>query len=186
MRPAPISPYAISKYTGELYCRAFHRLYGLPVVILRYFNVFGEGQQADSEYAAVIPRFLACLEAGRPATVYGDGEQTRDFTYVQNVVDANLLACSAFDVEGETFNIGCGLEVSVNDLVALIEEAKGSCLDVTYAETRPADVLRSVACIEKARLRLGYEPHVEVLEGLRRMVKASESLSCFGTREFRD
>ncbi|HZN55053.1 MAG TPA: SDR family oxidoreductase [Candidatus Polarisedimenticolaceae bacterium] len=169
MCPAPISPYGLQKLAGETYCGIFHRLYGLPTVALRYFNVFGPRQDPASEYSAVIPRFIAAIKARRTPTIYGDGEQTRDFTYVANVVQANLRACEAPPAaHGQAFNIACGERISLNDLVAILAEFAGRPVDAEHAPARPGDIKHSLAGIGKAREGLGYAPEVTLREGLRR------------------
>jgi nucleoside-diphosphate-sugar epimerase len=173
MPSAPISPYGLQKLTGESYCGLFHRLYDLPTVALRYFNVFGPRQDPNSEYSAVIPRFIAALSAGRPPTIYGDGEQTRDFTYIANVVDANRLACQAgSDALGRAFNIACGSRVSLNELVRAIGELTGREVAPRHEDPRPGDIRHSLAGIDAARSDLGYEPAIDLTEGLRRTLGA--------------
>jgi UDP-glucose 4-epimerase len=166
----PISPYALTKLTGEKYCVVFHRIYGLPTVCLRYFNVFGPRQNPHSPYSAVISRFIDMALDGRRPTVYGDGEQSRDFTYIDNVVDANLLACQADAANGMFFNIGTGERHTLNDLLGSLSMVVGSKLDAVYMEPRKGDVKHSQADIGKARRVLGYEPKVSFEEGLRRTV----------------
>jgi len=169
-RRSPVkSPYAASKLAGETFCAAYHQGLGLETVCLRYFNVFGPRQDPTSEYAAVVPLFVRCALDGTPATVFGDGEQTRDFTFVGNVVEANLLAACA-PAAGEVLNIGCGEHISVNRLLAALEEIVGRRVERTYAPERPGDVRHSLADISRARRVLGYEPAVGLAEGLRRTV----------------
>ena len=163
----PLSPYAISKYTGELYCTVFHSLYGLETVVLRYFNVFGPRQDPTSQYAAVIPKFITALREGTPPTIYGDGEQTRDFTYVANVVKANLLACMAPAAVGSVINIACGAQTSLNELVRLLREIMDSDTEPTYSAARPGDVKHSLADTSRAAELLGYQPDVSLEDGLR-------------------
>lgn len=164
----PISPYALSKLTGEKYCVIFHRIYALPTVCLRYFNVFGPRQDPHSPYSAVISRFIDRALEGRRPTIYGDGEQSRDFTYIDNVVDANLLACKAEGVGGMFFNIGTGEQHTLNDLLDSLSSILGHKLAADYMEPRAGDVRHSLADIGKARKLLGYEPEVKFSEGLRR------------------
>ncbi len=166
----PISPYALTKLTGEKYCVVFHRIYGLPTVCLRYFNVFGPRQNPHSPYSAVISRFIDMALDGRRPTVYGDGEQSRDFTYIDNVVDANLLACQADAANGMFFNIGTGVRYTLNELLGSLSMIVGNKLDAVYMEPRKGDVKHSQADIGKARRALGYEPKVSFEEGLRRTV----------------
>ncbi len=172
MTPNPLSPYALQKLVGERYCKLYYDLYGLETVNLRYFNVFGPGQDPYSEYSAVIPKFITKLLAKEPITVYGDGEQSRDFTYVENVVEANLLALRAIEVSGNVCNIGCGEHVTLNKLIGLLEEILGVKANVNYAASKAGDVRHSLADISRARRLLGYEPKVMVKEGLRRTVQA--------------
>lgn len=169
MAPSPQSPYATSKLAGEHYCRAFTGVYGLETISLRLFNVFGPRQDPDSDYAAVIPRFLARMAAGERPVINGDGRQTRDFTYVDNAVRAFILAASAGpEAAGEMANIGCGSRISILDLVQGLNEALGSRMEPMFAEPRPGDVRDSLASIEKAARLIAYRPEVEVHEGLRR------------------
>jgi len=168
----PLSPYALQKWVGEHYCKLYHRLYGLETISLRYFNVFGPVQDPHSEYSAVIPKFITALLTKNPITVYGDGEQSRDFTYVENVVQANLLAAEASSVSGNMCNIGCGERVSLNTLIRLLEQNIGVKAEVTYAEPKPGDVRHSLADIAEARRVLGYVPKVMLNEGLKRTVDA--------------
>jgi nucleoside-diphosphate-sugar epimerase len=173
MGPAPISPYALQKLAGETYCRLYHRLYGLPTVALRYFNVFGPRQDPNSEYAAVIPRFIEAAKAGKQATIYGDGEQTRDFTFVENVIQANIRATEADSAAcGEAYNIACGERISLNDLLARIGEVLEKEVSAVHDEPRAGDIRHSLAGIEAARNSLRYEPVVDFTEGLRRTIKA--------------
>jgi UDP-N-acetylglucosamine/UDP-N-acetyl-alpha-D-glucosaminouronate 4-epimerase len=168
MHPLPIAPYAVSKLAGEGYCRAFHEVYGLETVALRYFNVFGPGQDPRSQYAAVIPNFITAALEGRPPTIHGDGEQSRDFTYVDNAVDANLLAASAPGAAGLAFNVACGERTSLNRIVARLAELCGHEVEPVHVDSRPGDVRHSLADISRAREVLGYEPAVDFDEGLRR------------------
>lgn len=169
MPPAPISPYGLQKLTAESYCALYHRLYGLPTVALRYFNVFGPRQDPGSEYAAVVPKFLTAIKAGRRPTIYGDGEQTRDFTFVANVVRVNLLACNAgSQALGRAFNVGCGTRISLNDLVREIAALVGCEVEPEYTDPRPGDIRHSLAGLELTRTLLGYEPDTGLTEGLRR------------------
>lgn len=168
--PAPLSPYAASKLAGEYYCQVFHRVYGLETVCLRYFNVFGPRQDPLSPYAAVIPKFITLALAKKPLVVYGDGEQSRDFSFVDNVVKANLLACRAAGVAGEQINVGCGGQISLNQLVQTLKEIINGDLTVEYTEPKPGDVKHSVASIEKAQILMGFAPTVPFNEGLHRTV----------------
>ncbi|HEX4207423.1 MAG TPA: SDR family oxidoreductase [Ktedonobacteraceae bacterium] len=172
MPTAPMSPYAVQKLTGELLCGVFTRIYGLETVALRYFNVFGPRQDPASEYAAVIPRFLtALINEGRPI-VYGDGEQTRDFTYIENVVQANLLAAIAPDAAGEAMNIGCSTRISLNHVLGVAGDLLGHKVEAEYRDPRPGDVRDSLADISKAHNLLGYVPTLSFVEGLARTLEA--------------
>jgi nucleoside-diphosphate-sugar epimerase len=166
MQPNPMSTYAVHKLTGEFLCELFTRFYGLETVALRYFNVFGPRQDPASEYAAVIPRFLTSLIEGKRPIVFGDGEQTRDFTSIENVVQANILAASSPDAVGRTINIGCGEQISLNAVLAMAGELLGVTVDAEYREPRPGDVRASLADISLARRLLGYKPAVEFRDGL--------------------
>lgn len=166
----PLSPYAVNKFAGELYCRVFHQVYNLETVSLRYFNVFGPRQDPMSQYSAVIPKFIGAMLAGKAPVIYGDGEQSRDFTYVENVVSANLLACTAAGASGETINIACGQRVTLNELAGIIGRLVGRDLAPVYETSRTGDVKHSLADISKASRLLGYEPRIGLEEGLRRTV----------------
>ena len=170
MRPMPLSPYAVSKLAGELYCRVFSGAYGLETVCLRYFNVFGPRQDPKSEYAAVIPRFVTAALAGREVTIYGDGTQSRDFCFIDNTVEANLLAGSAPGVAGEVFNVACGAATTLNEVVRLVGERVGHEIPVRHVERRTGDVKHSLADIGAARDRLGYRAAISFAEGLARTV----------------
>jgi nucleoside-diphosphate-sugar epimerase len=172
MSPNPLSPYALQKLVGERYCKLYYDLYGLETVSLRYFNVFGPGQDPHSEYSAVIPKFITKLLATEPITVYGDGEQSRDFTYIENVVEANLLALRAIDAPGHVCNIGCGERIALNKLIGLLEEILGVKANVNYTASKAGDVRHSLADVTLAHRLLGYEPKVLVKEGLRRTAEA--------------
>lgn len=164
--PDPISPYAVTKLAGEYYCRSFAYIYGLETVVLRYFNVFGERQDPKSLYSAVIPLFCAAAREGRPATIYGTGKQTRDFTYVKNNVEANLLAAKAPGISGEVINIACGRTVDLLELHSAINRVMGKDLPPVMAPPRVGDVMHSSADITKAKKLLGYEPKFSFEEGL--------------------
>jgi len=166
--PAPISPYAVSKAAGEQYAAVWHRLYGVETVGLRYFNVFGPRQDPASEYAAVIPRFILWALKGTPLEVHGDGTQSRDFTYIDNVVEANWLAAEAPDAAGLAFNVGCGERVSLLEIAARLEELIGRPVARRHTPARPGDVPHTLADIARAKRLLGYTPLVPFDEGLRR------------------
>ncbi len=171
MPPAPLSPYAVAKLTGEYYCQIFPKLYGLETVILRYFNVFGPRQDPHSQYAAVVPKFITSLLQGEPPTIFGDGEQSRDFTYVENVVHANLAACEAGpEAVGEVINVACGENTTINALYRLIAELIGTDLKPRYAPPRPGDVRHSLADVSKAQRLLGLKEVVDLREGLQRTI----------------
>jgi len=170
MRPAPISPYGVAKLAGEYYAAAFSHNFDLPTVCLRYFNVFGARQDPHATYAAVIPKFIAAMLRGQRPTIYGDGLQSRDFSYIDNIVHGNLLACTAPDASGETINLATGGRVLLNDLVAALNHIIGSELAPIYRDARPGDIKHSQASIDKARDLLGYAPIVSFAEGLQRTV----------------
>jgi nucleoside-diphosphate-sugar epimerase len=167
LAPSPLSPYAISKYTGELYCKTFYELYGLETVSLRYFNVFGPKQDSHSKFAAVIPKFISTILQNQSPIIYGDGNQTRDFTYVDNIVSANLLANNVEKLCGEVINIGCGNGISLNSLVDNINLKLGQQVIPTYRENKKGDVRHSVADLQKAKNLLLYKPLVSFDEGLK-------------------
>jgi nucleoside-diphosphate-sugar epimerase len=167
-RPVPISPYGVTKLTGEEYLRVFHHVYGLETVTLRYFNVFGPRQTADSEYAAVIPIFLARILRGERPVIYGDGEQSRDFTYIDDVVEANVLAATAPLAAGQTINVACGRRHSVGMLCRMLIEFAAAGVEPIHEAPRAGDVRHSQADISRARTLLGYAPEVEFAIGLRR------------------
>lgn len=171
MIPNPLSPYALQKLVGEQYCRLFYQLYGLDTISLRYFNIFGPKQDPNSIYSAVIPRFIDALVSGRPPTVYGDGEQSRDFTYIENVVHANLLAMDAERTQGEVVNIACGRRVSLNQLLKILQDIIGSHIPPIYEEPRKGEPRHSLADIGRAREVLNYSPRVGIEEGLRKTVE---------------
>lgn len=167
----PLSPYALQKYIGEQYGRLFFQLYGLETVSLRYFNIFGPKQDPNSIYSAVIPRFIDALLMGRSPVVFGDGEQSRDFTYIDNVVQANLLAMSADHLNGEAINIACGSRTSLNQLLDILKEILGSKVPPIYQEPRIGDVRHSLADIQKGKEILHYEPLVQIEPGLKNTVE---------------
>ena len=170
MTPLPISPYAVAKLAGEKYCQAFTRSYGLETVGLRYFNVFGAGQDPKSQYAAVIPLFITAFLDGGRIQIHGDGEQSRDFTYIDNVVQANMKAAVAEGAAGEVFNVACGERTSLNQILDDLRKVTEVDVDLEYGPDRPGDVKHSLADISKARDILDYNPTVSAQEGLRRSV----------------
>ncbi|MGD2246732.1 MAG: SDR family oxidoreductase [Candidatus Aminicenantes bacterium] len=167
----PLSPYAVSKRVGEMYCQIFHQVYNLPTLCLRYFNIFGPRQDPTSQYAAVIPNFINKVLKNENPVIFGDGEQSRDFTYVSNVIEANILASEATGVSGEVFNIACGERTTVNTLVKKINKLLAQEINPAYAEERPGDIKHSYADISKARKMLKYEPSVSFSEGLGETVR---------------
>ena len=172
MRPDPLTPYAAAKLVGEYYCQVFTRSYGLETVSLRYFNVFGPRQDPSSQYSGVISRFIFALEAGESPTIYGDGEQSRDFTYVANAVDANLLAAEAPDVSGKVFNVANGKSITINEVLDVLKRLTGrNAITAEYAPARLGDVRDSLADLQAASSVLGYQPKVGLEEGLQRTLE---------------
>jgi len=171
MRPEPISPYGVSKYVGELYAQTFGRVYGLENVCLRYFNIFGPRQDPTSLYSGVLAKFCSAFLEGTPPVVFGDGEQSRDFTYVDNAVTANLLACETPNVSGKVFNIGTGGRVTLNETIAHLAKLTGAKLETKYEPAREGDIRDSQADITQARELLKYEPAVPFEEGLSRTLE---------------
>lgn len=169
MAPDPLSPYAVAKLVGEYYCQVFTRVYGLETVSLRYFNVFGPRQDPGSQYSGVVSRFISCLQGNERPVIYGDGEQSRDFTYIENVVAANLSAASATGAVGKVINVANGARITLNELLAELKELTGK-QDVTaeYLDARVGDVRHSLADITMARELLGYQSKVDLREGLKR------------------
>jgi UDP-glucose 4-epimerase len=172
--PRPLAPYAVSKLAAEQYCRVFSSVYGLETVCLRYFNVFGRRQDPASQYSAVIPRFTSAMLEGRRPTIHGTGRQSRDFTHVDNVVAANLLAVDAAGAAGGVFNVGCGTDRSLNELVQALNRLLESDIEPVYGPPRPGDVDRSWADISLANRVLGYTPTVDLEQGLRRTLESYE------------
>jgi nucleoside-diphosphate-sugar epimerase len=168
MQPQPISPYGVTKYVGELYAQTFGRCYGLENVALRYFNIFGPRQDPSSPYSGVLAKFCTAFLEDTQPVVFGDGEQTRDFTYVENAVAANLLACEAPNVSGKVFNVGVGGRVSLNEVLRELAKISGKALEAKYEPPREGDIRHSQADISQAREYLGYEPQVSFEEGLAR------------------
>ena len=170
MPPSPLSPYAVGKLVGEYYCSVFSQVFGLETISLRYFNVFGPYQDPMSQYAAAIPAFVTAILKGEPPTIYGDGEQSRDFTYIDNVVEANLLAARAKKTKGEVINIACGQAVTVNEIIDMVNELLGKNVKPTYAAPRPGDVKHSLADITLAQKLIGFTPMVPFREGLEKAI----------------
>jgi UDP-glucose 4-epimerase len=172
MLPDPISPYAVAKLAGEYYMSAFYRVYGLETVTLRYFNVFGPRQDASSPYSGVLAKFITAMLADQRPVIYGDGEQSRDFTYIDNVVDANLLACTApvKNIAGRYFNVATGRRITLNETYRSLKEIIGYKGEVGYQPERVGDIKHSLAEITAAQQALGYRPTVDFEEGLRRTV----------------
>jgi len=172
MAPAPLSPYAVSKLSGEQYCQVFAAAYGLETVCLRYFNVFGPRQDPKSEYAAVIPRFVTSALAGEGVTIFGDGTQSRDFCFIENVVEANLLAAAApaARASGRAVNIACAEAIDLNGVVKLLGQMLSRTISVNYAPRRVGDVMHSLAAIDAAKEAIGYAPRVSFSDGLRKTV----------------
>jgi nucleoside-diphosphate-sugar epimerase len=180
MPSVPLSPYAVAKLAGEMYMKVFYGVYGLPTVSLRYFNIFGPRQDPTSQYSAVLAKFITLMLRGEQPTIYGDGEQSRDFNYIDNAVAANLLAATApeADVAGRTFNIATGHRFNLNETVELLKPLTGYTGDVEYAPERTGDIKHSLADISRAQEKLKYQPTVDFKEGLRRTVewyRASEA-----------
>jgi UDP-glucose 4-epimerase len=173
MLPDPISPYAVAKLAGEYYMTSFHRVYGLETVSLRYFNVFGPRQDPTSQYSGVLAKFISCMLQGEQPTIYGDGEQSRDFTFIENVVNANLRACAApaARVAGRAFNAATGRRVTINQTFSVLQELTGYNGQPHYAPERTGDIKHSLADISQIETALGYKPTVAFEEGLRRTVE---------------
>lgn len=168
--PQPLSPYAVGKLAGEYYAKVFYEVYGLETISLRYFNVFGPYQDPTSQYAAAIPAFVTGILKNKPPIVYGDGEQSRDFTYVDNVVEANLLAARAKHTKGEVVNIACGEAITVNEIIGMINELLGKNIKPIYAAPRPGDIKHSLADITAAKNLLGFKPKISFRQGLERAI----------------
>jgi UDP-glucose 4-epimerase len=170
MSPDPLSPYAVQKLTCEHYLRVYHSVYGLETTALRYFNIFGPRQDPKSQYAAVIPNFVTAALRGEPATIFGDGETSRDFCFVENAIDANLLACTAKGAAGEVFNIACGESTSLLQVVDVIAASVGKKIPPRHEAPRPGDIRHSLADITKARQILGYQGRIKFAEGIERTI----------------
>jgi len=171
MLPAPLSPYAVSKLVGEYYCSVYSKVYGMPTVGIRYFNVFGPRQDPASQYAAVIPIFISHLLEGKSPTIFGDGEQSRDFTYVGNVVNANIMAAQWGGASGQVINVACGGRFTLNELYGMLCEMTGVSIDPVYEDSRQGDVKHSHADISMAEKLLGYSVETGFEEGLKRTVE---------------
>jgi len=171
MVPVPLSPYALQKWIGEQYCRLFFQLYGLETISLRYFNIFGPRQDPDSIYSGVIPRFIDALLRKSPPIIFGDGDQSRDFTYVEDAVQANLLAMAARRVQGDAVNIGCGKRTSVKQLLEILKKILETELSPIHQEARMGDIRHSQADIQKARELIHYAPQAEIKTGLKKTVE---------------
>ncbi len=169
--PAPLSPYGAAKLAGEYYCQSFYAVYGLETVALRYFNVFGARQDPNSHYAAVIPKFITLMLQGKTPTIFGTGEQSRDFIHIENVVHGNLLASEAADAAGEVINMATGVATTVNELVETLNHVMGTNVQPQYAPAQASDILHSCANIEKAHRLLAYEPIISFEEGLGKTVE---------------
>jgi len=165
--PTPISPYALTKLTGEHYCRIFSQHYGLSTIALRYFNVFGPRQSLDDEYAVVIPKFITCVLKNKPMPIYGTGRQSRDFTYVYNIVEANLLAAQNGNFKGEVFNIANGRDYSVLELARILNKFMHKEIKPIFLSKRPGDVFKTLADLSKAKKILGFRPKIDFIEGLK-------------------
>lgn len=170
MKPDPLSPYAVTKLTCEGYCRVYHRLYGLETVALRYFNIFGPRQDPNSQYSAVIPRFIKAVLMGQQPVIYGDGEQSRDFTFIGNAVSANLKACTAPNAPGKAFNIACGERFTLNQTLELIQQILGRRTSPRYVDPRQGDIRHSLADIEAAKADIGYSVDFDFKSGLKETV----------------
>lgn len=171
LSPAPISPYGVAKLAGEMYCQVFYKVYGLETVCLRYFNVFGARQDPTSEYSAVIPKFITRMLRGESPVIYGDGQQSRDFTYIDNVIHGNLLAATSPDACGEVMNLATGGNISLLDLVEQLNAILGTSIAPIHAPARTGDILHSQADIQKAAELLDFTPIISFNEGLRRTVE---------------
>lgn len=170
MGVSPLSPYAVHKVMGENYCSVFAKCYGLQTISLRYFNVFGDRQDPKSQYAAAIPAFVTTILREEPPTIYGDGEQTRDFTHIDNVIEANMLAMNTDATAGEIVNIACGRSISVNEIIAEINQLTGKSVKANYVAERPGDIKHSWADISLAEKVLGFRPVVDLAAGLKRAI----------------
>lgn len=175
--PRPISPYALSKLTGEHYCSIFSRNYGLPTVSLRYFNVFGPRQSLDDEYAVVIPKFITCILNNQPVPIYGTGRQSRDFTYVDNVVKANIAACRKYNLKGNVFNVACGKDYTILELVKILNRLMHKNIKPIFLASRPGDVFKTKADISSISKKLGYTPGINFIKGLELTIQYFKEVS---------
>jgi len=171
MLPRPLSPYAAAKLVGEYYAKVFSGVFGLDTISLRYFNIFGPNQDPTSQYAAAIPAFVTAILKDQPPTIYGDGEQSRDFTYVDNVVEANLLAARAKQTAGQVINIACGRAITVNEIINMINASVGKSIKPIYTDPCPGDVKHSLADITAAKKLIGYKPIVQFEQGLEKAIR---------------
>lgn len=171
MPVSPLSPYAITKYAQERYCQVFSAIYGIETVCLRYFNVFGPNQDPTSQYSAVIPKFIQLMKNGKRPVIYGDGSQSRDFTFIENNVEANILSCFAENVSGETFNIACGERYTLIELVKYINELLGTSIEPIFEKERIGDIKHSLADINKAKNKLGFSVSIDFKSGLKKMIE---------------
>mgnify|MGYP001618910805 CR=1 FL=1 len=169
--PSPISPYALTKLTGEYYCNIFSLHYGLNTFCLRYFNVFGPRQSLDDEYAVVIPKFISCMLKNESPPIYGNGRQSRDFTYIDNVVEANLLAAQKENLKTGVFNVASGKDYSILDLVKYLNKIMNKDIKPELLKSRPGDVFKTLAGLSRAKKILGFSPKIDFIEGLKLTVK---------------
>ena len=176
MTPNPLSPYAVSKLAGEKYCRVFAKIYGLQTIALRYFNVFGPRQDPNSQYSAVIPKFIKLIANNESPSIFGDGTQTRDFTYVKNVVEANILASQTDSESGVVMNCACNEQIILNDLIKEINIILRKDVKPAYLDTRKGDIMHSFANIDLIKEKLGYKPIVIFKEGIQKTVNYFNAL----------
>ena len=170
MKPNPLSPYAVAKLAGEYYCQVFFKIYGLETVCLRYFNVFGSRQDPTSQYAAVVPKFITAMLCGKSPTIYGDGLQSRDFTYIENVIKANLLAAQSPEAPGKVYNMACQKRFTLLELIDVLNEILGTRIEPVHADPKIGDVKHSLADITRAKNELGFNIEVDFKEGLKRTI----------------
>ena len=177
MPPLPLSPYGLQKWVGEKYTLLFDKYFGVEGVALRYFNIYGPYQNPDSPYSAAIPKFVRAMQAGLPAKITGDGSGSRDFTYIDDAVEANILAATIPAARGELFNVARGEQVSINELVKTINQVLGTDIAPAYGPERPGDIKHSLADISKARSILGYDPKISLIEGVRRTIESMKPVT---------